>query len=184
MSSRKIIAILAILLLNTALLFLLLSNSGQVELNKSMELPFDTQDSDQYIAVYLGFVGCPSVCPTALSKLSAFQDEIDDSNFQFIFLNLINGIEENTVQEYAQSFHPQFKGIQLPAPQKQKFIENLHAFYAEAQESVGRKTAHSDYVYFFKRSSKAPSKWVLKYILPPVNIDLLLKTYQNTKTND
>ena len=181
MITRKSIAILLLLLLNAAILWLLLSGDGAYAYQKKVKLPFSISEDKEILLVYLGYVGCPTICPAALSHLSSFEDSLHSSKTQVIFVSLIDGMEQALADKFAKSFHPNFIGIQLNENSKTQLINNLLAFYSEEQPSINRKTGHSDLVYFFKREKTTKKAWILHYIVAPSTLEVLFNTYKKMK---
>ena len=177
MGLRQVFILCLIFCLNLTILWFLFNNSGSYEIQKRISLPFSIRPSKEKIILFLGYVGCPSICPKSLNKLAELQDSVSDEQLQIIFVNLIDDMVPTLAQDYAHSFHPDFQGIQLSIADRKRLIESLHAFYSQAQPTIERETGHSDLVYFLSRTPDT-TQWELNYVVNPNSLDILVKTYQ------
>ena len=95
------------------------------------------------ILLYFGFLGCPDVCPTTLSQISAVFKELSENDLKkisFLFIDL--DPERDTMEklkQYTAYFHPQI----LPILLKSEDLNLLTRFFGISFVKVPLKSAMS-----------------------------------------
>lgn len=108
--------------------------------------------------VFFGFTHCPDVCPTTLSDISAWLDEIgpDASNLNTVLITV--DPERDTVDilaEYVSYFHPQIQGWTGSNAQLADAAEGFRAVYEKVVREDGDYTMnHTAGVFLFSSTGR------------------------------
>ena len=103
--------------------------------------------------VFFGFTYCPDVCPTTLSDISGWLDEMgeDAARLNVIFITV--DPERDTVEamaEYVGYFHPLIRGWTGPEDQILRAADSFRATYKKVQTEGGEYTMnHTASVFLF-----------------------------------
>ena len=149
---RKIIWGIALLAINAIVIVSMYTIPFRY--HRKVDLPLEVE-ADKYALFFLGYVRCPSICPTTLQIVSKLYRE-DNKMPPFTFINL-EDVPPNgaTALEYAQSFHPSFKAWQPDSEQRKQILKEFGAFYAEAQPSIGKAANHSTAIYLLLKEGNS-----------------------------
>ena len=91
------------------------------------------------VVMYFGFASCPDVCPTSLAIISSALKSLSDdelANVQGLFVSL--DPERDTgekLEQYAQYFHKNVKGITGTPEQLQKMTRQYGTYYTKVAGS-------------------------------------------------
>lgn len=108
---------------------------GELEFTlNSAQGPISLSDSDGQIRImYVGYVSCPDVCPTSLSRLGGALHQLSDSDLarvQPFFLSVdIKRDTPDILAMYSHYFHPAITGITGSRQAVDRVVEHLQAFY-------------------------------------------------------
>ena len=98
------------------------------------------------VVVYFGYTACPDICPTSMATLKGALAKLTPSELQQIQGILISVDPERDtlahVQEYAQYFHPNIRGISGTPQALQVVAKHYGAFYRKVAMS-GSAMAYS-----------------------------------------
>jgi len=103
--------------------------------------------------VFFGFTYCPDVCPTTLSDISGWLDEMgeDAARLDVIFITV--DPERDTVKamaEYVGYFHPSIRGWTGQEKQIARAADGFRATYKKVQTEGGEYTMnHTASVFLF-----------------------------------
>ncbi|KMK66308.1 SCO family protein [Puniceibacterium sp. IMCC21224] len=94
----------------------------------------DADLADQWTLIMFGFNSCPDVCPFTLGNLEAAIAETalrvrPDNVPQVVFVSVDPARDAKTVTDYAQFFHPDFRGVTGARDQIDTLIEATDSFY-------------------------------------------------------
>jgi len=108
--------------------------------------------------VFFGFTYCPDVCPTTLSDISGWLDELgpdaEDLNTVFITVDPDRDTVE-TMAEYVSYFHPQIQGWTGPPNQIAAIADGFHATYEKVEGENGEYTInHTAGVFLFDATGR------------------------------
>jgi protein SCO1/2 len=103
--------------------------------------------------VFFGFTYCPDVCPTTLSDISSWLDEMgEDAGRQNVIFITVDP-ERDTVEamaEYVGYFHPSIRGWTGQEEQIARAADGFRATYKKAQTEGGGYTMnHTASVFLF-----------------------------------
>ena len=107
----------------------------------------------RWMLVFFGFANCPDVCPTTLSDISGWLDdlgeEVEGMNVVFITVDP----ERDTVEamaEYVSYFHPSIRGWTGPEEEIARAAQGFRARYERVSTDGGDYTMnHSASVFLF-----------------------------------
>lgn len=103
--------------------------------------------------VFFGFTFCPDVCPTTLSDISGWLDELGDQadNLSVIFISI--DPERDTVEvmaEYVSYFHPAVRGWTGDLAQVSQAVDQFRAMFEKVPTDNGNYTMnHTASVFLF-----------------------------------
>jgi protein SCO1/2 len=106
--------------------FELVTKDGEVFSRESL--------NDQWTIIMFGFNSCPDVCPFTLSNLEHAISETalrvrPDSVPKVVFVSVDPDRDAGSVSEYAQFFHPEFRGVTGARDQIDTLVEATDSFY-------------------------------------------------------
>lgn len=90
--------------------------------------------NDQWTIIMFGFNSCPDVCPFTLSNLEHAISETalrvrPDNVPNVVFVSVDPDRDADSVSEYAQFFHPDFRGVTGARDQIDTLVEATDSFY-------------------------------------------------------
>lgn len=121
----------------------------------SFELPFINKIEGNKAYIYFGYVGCSSICPTALERMDK-----NDENTMVYFVNLIPGLDDKQVQNYVDAFGTKNTvGIQANE-QDLIHIETIFSNFKNGRIGVYNPELHTDQVFLIEKNANS---WVLTH---------------------
>lgn len=103
--------------------------------------------------VFFGFTYCPDVCPTTLSDISGWLDELGEDTRQLSVIFITVDPDRDTVDamaEYVGYFHPSIRGWTGPEEQIARAASGFRATYEKAHTEDGEYTMnHTASVFLF-----------------------------------
>jgi len=161
--SKIIMSLLVVgvlLALGFPLVMLTNENQGKISFDETIELPFTIENEVEIVLLYFGYVGCKTICMPSLEELALVSDEFNDSKrVAFYFVNIAKKSEG--AKEYAQYFHENFIGLDLPPVETSKLMGDLRAYSSDSLSGDG-EISHTGYLYLIKNSGK--QNFELKYM--------------------
>ena len=129
-----------------------------LSLDSEIELPTELlkqlPDPCRSLYLYVGYPGCRTECPKALSEIALRLRHTHETSPRqcFVFLSLFPNQEEATAQ-YAKSFHPDLIGVSLAAQELSPMLHSLGL-----RSKLNGEGRHKDWLYSF---SKRRHRWRL-----------------------
>ena len=134
---------------------------------ETVDGPIKLEDfKGKVVALYFGYMYCPDVCPTSLSRLSEALNTLSDEeqkNFQGIFVSV--DPERDSLEHlkgYASYFHKNFIGATID---NEKYLHELTERYggyfrkvALAGSKMGYSVNHTSDIFLFDKSGNYSSK--------------------------
>lgn len=103
--------------------------------------------------VFFGFTYCPDICPTTLSDISGWLDELGNMTEELNVIFITVDPERDTVQtmaEYVGYFHPAIRGWTGPETQIARAVEGFRARYQRVMiEGANYTMNHTASVFLF-----------------------------------
>ncbi len=103
--------------------------------------------------VFFGFTYCPDVCPTTLSDISGWLDDLGEEVERMNVVFITVDPERDTVKamaEYVGYFHPSIRGWTGPQEEIARAARGFHARYERVQTDGGDYTMnHTASVFLF-----------------------------------
>ena len=109
------------------------------------------------VMLYFGFVQCPDVCPTALSRAAAVKTQLGSqaADLQVIFVTV--DPERDTPQllrEYMASFDPSFLALTGSADDIKRTADEFRAYYKKVPTGSSYTMDHTALSYLFDRQGR------------------------------
>jgi protein SCO1/2 len=109
------------------------------------------------VMLYFGFVQCPDVCPTALSRAAAVMERLGPraGDLQVVFVTV--DPERDTpelLREYMAAFHPSFLALTGNAEQIAQTAKDFRAFYKKVPTGSSYTMDHTALSYLFDRQGR------------------------------
>jgi protein SCO1 len=106
------------------------------------------------VMLYFGFVQCPDVCPTALTRAAAVMERLGPqaADLQVIFVTV--DPERDTpelLSEYMKAFHPAFLALTGSADQIAQTAKEFRAYYKKVPTGSSYTMDHTALSYLFDR---------------------------------
>ena len=144
-----VIALLLLFGLGFPLAMISGDKQGKIVLNDKIILPFRVPKDKKVVLVYLGYVGCQTICTPSLEDSAKILNTLDDtSEVSFYFVNISK--EEVGAQEFAKFFHREFIGLQLSKQETSDLMRELRAYSSDAIVQGG-DIYHTGYLYLIKQ---------------------------------
>lgn len=111
----------------------------------------------QVVMLYFGFVQCPDVCPTALSRAAVVKQQLGPaaSDLQVIFVTV--DPERDTpelLREYMAAFDPSFLALTGSAQAIQATADEFRAYYKKVPTGSSYTMDHTALSYVFDRQGR------------------------------
>lgn len=156
MNSKSTLVIISIflfvLLLGFPLLMLSGEAQGKVALDEKLELPFEVKKESRVILLYMGYVGCQTICTPSLQESAEIFNHLDDtSKVSFVFINIAK--DGGGAKEFANYFHKEFIGLELSKKETSKLMRTLHAYSSDALVKGG-EVYHTGYLYLITQQTE------------------------------
>jgi protein SCO1/2 len=107
----------------------------------------------QATLVFFGFTFCPDVCPTTLSDISGWLDELGDEAERLNVVFITVDPERDTIEamaDYVGYFHPSIRGWTGPEDQIERATSGFRATYERVPTENGDYTMdHTASVFLF-----------------------------------
>ena len=107
---------------------------------------------------FFGFTYCPDVCPTTLSDISGWLDDLGDEADEMNVVFITVDPERDTVEtmaEYVGYFHPAIRGWTGPEEQIARVADGFRATYERVPAESGDYTMnHTASVFLFAASGR------------------------------
>jgi protein SCO1 len=109
------------------------------------------------VMLYFGFVQCPDVCPTALSRAAGVMQRLgaDAPQLQLLFVTV--DPERDTpalLRDYLAAFHPSFVALTGSADQIKAAADEFRAFYKKVPTGSSYTMDHTALSYLFDRQGR------------------------------
>lgn len=162
--SLLLIAAFALLFgLGFPLLSLGAKTQGKVAFDEEIHLPFELKSETKVALLYLGYVGCQSICMPSLSESAELFSELNASKVAFYFVNISK--EGVGAAEFAAHFHKDFQGLQLTPKETMELSRSLRAYSSEPL-SLGADTYHTGYLYLISHKEGKTRLKAMYYTRP------------------
>ena len=109
------------------------------------------------VMLYFGFVQCPDVCPTALTRAAAVMQQLGPlaTDVQVIFITV--DPERDTpdlLREYLASFHPSFLALTGSADQIKAAADEFRVYFRKVPTGSSYTMDHTALSYLFDRQGR------------------------------
>lgn len=108
--------------------------------------------------VFFGFTYCPDVCPTTLSDISGWLDDLGEEAEEMNVVFITVDPERDTVEvmaEYADYFHPSIRGWTGPEEEVARAVKGFRARYERVPIAGGSYTMnHTASVFLFNAAGR------------------------------
>ncbi|REL38332.1 hypothetical protein DYD21_06920 [Rhodohalobacter sp. SW132] len=133
-----------------------LDDSHPVKSTAISEFTFLESSDNEVEVLFFGFVGCASICPTSLLKLSEVleSDEIQNTGLKaggiFVEVDLSGKTGSREADNYSKLFSNSIRGVH---PGKERLDQILKEFSARVTNNrqENRLITHTDHFYILKR---------------------------------
>jgi len=124
-------------------------------------------DRCEQLTLYVGYPGCHTECPRALSLLAQVitdrAERAEELRSCELFLSLFPEQQEAS-ERYAQSFHPQLKGLSLSPAELSPVLDQLGL-----SAQLSPSGAHRDLIYQLERA-RDERRWTLSSVSPSASL--------------
>lgn len=109
------------------------------------------------VMLYFGFVQCPDVCPTALTRAAAVMEQLGPqaADLQLIFVTV--DPERDTpelLRDYMGSFHPSFLALTGSADEIRRTADEFRVYYKKVPTGSSYTMDHTALSYLFDRQGR------------------------------
>lgn len=167
-----LLAFLLLILLGFPLAMLIGEKQGKVVLDEKIELPFKMSKNTKVALVYLGYVGCRTICMPSLEESAKIYNDMNDtSNLAFYFVNISQ--EEVGAKEFAEYFHKDFIGLQLSTKDTSNLMGQLRAYSSDPLVQGG-EIYHTGYLYLIKQEKEGDFMLKSMYYTRPFDVKSII----------
>lgn len=153
---------------------------GVLQLPFSLTTPVSLEYSipEDEIIVFFGFTKCPAACPVTLGLLADAYEQVSEPQRAVYFINTTPADSANEVQAYAQGFHPDFHGLQMPEGGLPSFKKHFGITLDTLIQ--GQSLVHSTDLFILKSTDKKLNEWKVEgvYKSSPPKIPQLINLIQ------
>ena len=180
MSLKKKILGLLLILATFSILFIIFipsfysnNTAGKFEKEVDINLQFLEKEEKPIVLIFFGYVGCTDVCTPALHQLNEIYKKIDSKNVSLYFINLLTSADPQSVDAFAKSFNPAFKGVYLNQKEIDTVITKLNVM---SVPSLLDKNVidHSAFLHLFEKEDGAYKQKYI-YTTSPFDMDYIIK---------
>lgn len=180
MSLKKRIIGLLLIISTFSILFIIFipsfysnNTAGKFEKEVDINLGFLEKEEKPIVLFFFGYVGCTEVCTPALHQLNEIFKKIDSNNVSLYFINLLTSADPQSVDDFAKSFNPAFKGVYLSQKEIDTVITKLNVM---SVPSLLDKNVidHSAFLHLFKKDNGLYKQKYI-YTTSPFDIDYIVK---------
>lgn len=161
--TKKLIVVLVF-----SLPFCLLFGLPYLELSGKKELKIPITSSEETVLLYFGYPGCSKSCPSTLAKLSVAFDQHSVQSIELMFINILKENNDETTENYANSFHKSFTSPALDYTQR---LSLMKIFNIEEQQTSKPDLNHSNFLFLLKKKNQ--EGWVLQKAFPDIDSYLI-----------
>ncbi len=109
------------------------------------------------VMLYFGFVQCPDVCPTALTRAAAVMEQLGPqaADLQLVFVTV--DPERDTpelLRDYLGSFHPSFLAFTGSADEIRRTADEFRVYYKRVPTGSSYTMDHTALSYLFDRQGR------------------------------
>jgi len=167
-----VLALVLLLLLGVPFGFLSGQKQGRVLLSEKIQLPFSVPDSKKVVLVYLGYVGCQTICiPSLEESAKVFSSLQEREDVAFYFVNISQ--EAVGAKEFAQYFHKDFQAVQLPRKETLALMGELRAYSSDSLVAGG-EIYHTGYLYLIKQEKEGDFRLKALYFTRPFDVQSII----------
>ena len=109
------------------------------------------------VMLYFGFVQCPDVCPTALTRAAEVMQQLGThaADLQVIFVTVDPERDKpELLREYMTAFHPSFLALTGSAEAIKKVADDFRVFYKKVPTGSSYTMDHTALSYLFDRQGR------------------------------
>lgn len=156
------------------------SNNDAGKVYKQIEVDFDFLENEdsEYALLYFGYVGCYTICPSALNEISQIYNKINPSKYSFYFINWQPNLPKENVDQFAKVFNDKFKGIYLNNEQIRKIINKLNVKYMPSLIDK-YEIDHSGFLHVLKKLKKGHYQQEFIYTTRPFDVEFIVDELNN-----
>lgn len=111
----------------------------------------------QVVMLYFGFVQCPDVCPTALSRAAAVKQQLGDDAAQLQVIFITVDPERDTpelLREYMAAFDPSFMALTGSLEQIRAAADEFRVYFKKVPTGSTYTMDHTALSYLFDRDGR------------------------------
>lgn len=157
------------------------TTEGKIIIDQPIEADYLKDSESKIYLVFFGYVGCTKVCTPILQQIGELYGSPMftpiRSKVGIRFINLLPDIPLNQIQDFAQSFHPDIKGIYLDSKNLMELDRKLGVFFADSLLEDG-EIDHSDHIYLITVDAKGDVILKNIYSTHPINENLIVHDIQ------
>lgn len=134
------------------------------------------------VVVYFGYTACPDICPTSMATLKGALNQLTASELAQVQGLLISVDPERDtlahVQEYANYFHPNIRGVTGSPVVLQEVAQRYRAFYRKvpmAGSAMAYSIDHSAILYVVDKQGKL--RELVQHATPPAELAAAIRRY-------
>jgi protein SCO1/2 len=108
--------------------------------------------SQKISAVFFGFANCPDICPTTMSLLKQVSGEVQDSNFQVIFISVDPERDSfRFLKKYVAQFGSNVIGLTGSKIAVKNAADSFKVFYEKVEQGDSYTIDHSAGIYLIDK---------------------------------
>lgn len=111
----------------------------------------------QVVMLYFGFVQCPDVCPTALTRAAAVMEQLGPQAAQLQVIFITVDPERDTpelLRDYMAAFHPAFLALTGSAGDIRRTADEFRVHYQKVSTGSSYTMDHTALTYLFDRRGR------------------------------
>jgi protein SCO1 len=110
-------------------------NISRISLEQTITLPLILDNNKTIQLIFFGYAGCTDVCTPRLQAIADFYKTLDSDlqqKVEVVFLDISTPTNKNLPSEFAEAFHPLFKGIYLNANVLRTYTKSFNVYFSKS----------------------------------------------------
>jgi len=126
------------------------NSSGRIDKEIDVDFKYLKDETSDIVLLYFGYVGCDTICVPSMTEINEIYNKINNKNVKVYFINLLDNLDQNLPQLFAEHFNENFKGIYLDKKELLKVTSQLNVVFSKSLVDK-YELNHAGYLYILQK---------------------------------
>ncbi len=126
------------------------NSSGRIDKEIDVDFKYLKDETSDIVLLYFGYVGCDTICVPSMTEINEIYNKINNKNVKVYFINLLDNLDQNLPQLFAEHFNENFKGIYLNKKELLKVTSQLNVVFSKSLVDK-YELNHAGYLYILQK---------------------------------